>query len=54
MSCPKEVRKRCKTISFRLTPGQLAEIGELVHLSGLTKQDYLTIARLKAGGRRPK
>lgn len=42
MSCPKETRKRCKTISFWLTPGQLAEIDELVRLSGLTKQDYLT------------
>lgn len=42
MSCPKEARKRCKTISSWLTPGQLAEIDELVRLSGLTKQDYLT------------
>ncbi len=42
MSCPKEARKRSKTITFWLTPGQAAEIDELVRLSGLTKQDYLT------------
>lgn len=41
MSCPKEARKRSETITFWLTPGQAAEIDELVHLSGLTKQDYL-------------
>lgn len=42
MSCRKEARKRCKTISFWLTPGQVAEIDELARLSGLSKQDYLT------------
>lgn len=42
MSCPKKAQKRCKTIFFWLTPGQLAEIDELVRLSGLTKQYYLT------------
>lgn len=42
MSCPKEARKGSKTITFWLTPGQAAEIDELVRLSGLTKQDYLT------------
>lgn len=42
MSCPKEARKRSKTITFWLTPGQVAEIDKLVRLSGLTKQDYFT------------
>lgn len=42
MSCPKEARKRSKTITFWLTPGQATEINELVRLSRLTKQDYLT------------
>lgn len=42
MSCQKEARKKSKTITFWLTPGQAAEIDELVRLSGLTKQDYLT------------
>lgn len=41
MSCPKEARKRCRTISFWVTPGQAAEIDELARLSGLAKQDYL-------------
>lgn len=41
MSCPKEARKRCRTISFWVTPGQAAEIDELTRLSGLAKQDYL-------------
>lgn len=38
MSCPKEARKRCRTITFWLTPGQVAEIDELVGLSGLTRR----------------
>lgn len=42
MSCLKEARKRSKTITFWLTPGQAAEIDELVRLSELTKKDYLT------------
>ena len=41
MSCPKEARKRCRTISFWVTPGQATEIDELARLSGLTKQDCL-------------
>lgn len=41
MSCPKDARRRCRTISFWITPGQAAEIDELVRLSGLAKQDYL-------------
>lgn len=41
MSCPKEARKRCRTISFWVTPGQAAEIDDLARLSGLAKQDYL-------------
>lgn len=42
MNCPKEARKRCKTITFWITPGQAQENDELARLSGLTKQDYLT------------
>lgn len=42
MSCPKEARKRCRTISFWVTSGQATEIDELARLSGLAKQDYLT------------
>lgn len=41
MSCPKEARKRCRTISFWVTPGQAAEIDELARLNELAKQDYL-------------
>lgn len=41
MSCPKETRKRCRTISFWVTPGQAAEIDELARLSGLAKQGHL-------------
>lgn len=42
MSCPREARKRSKTITFWVTPAQAAEIDEMVKISGLTKQDYLT------------
>lgn len=41
MSCAKEARKRCKTITFWVTPEQAAEIDRMVAASGLTKQDYL-------------
>lgn len=41
MSCSKEARKRCRTISFWVTPGQAEEIDELARLSGLAKQDCL-------------
>ena len=41
MSCPKETRKKCRTISFWVTPGQAAEIDELARLSGLAKQGHL-------------
>lgn len=41
MSRPKETRKRCRTISFWVTPGQAAEIDELARLSGLAKQGHL-------------
>lgn len=41
MSCPREARKRCKTIAFWVTPAQAAEIDEMARTSGLTKQDYL-------------
>ncbi len=42
MSCPRETCKRSRTISFWVTPAQAAEINEMVKISGLTKQDYLT------------
>ena len=42
MSCAKEARKRCKTITFWVTPEQAAEIDRMVAASGLTKQDYIT------------
>lgn len=42
MSCSREARKRSKTITFWVTPAQATEIDELVKISGLTKQDYLT------------
>lgn len=42
MSCSREVRKRSKTITFWVTPAQATEIDEMVKISGLTKQDYLT------------
>lgn len=42
MSCTREARKRSKTISFWVTPAQAVEIDEMVKISGLTKQDYLT------------
>lgn len=29
MSCPREARKRCKTIAFWVTPAQAAEIDEM-------------------------
>lgn len=41
MSCPKEARKRSKTIAFWVTPGQAEEIDKMVKTSGLSKQDYL-------------
>lgn len=47
MSCPREARKRNKTIAFWVTPGQAAEIDEMVRTSGLTKQDYLLMRALE-------
>lgn len=47
MSCPREARKRSKTISFWVTPGQAAEIDEMAKTSGLTKQDYLLTRTLE-------
>lgn len=47
MSCPREARKRSKTIAFWVTPGQAAEIDEMVKTSGLTKQDYLLTRALE-------
>lgn len=47
MSCPREARKRSKTIAFWVTPEQAAEIDEMVRTSGLTKQDYLLMHALE-------
>ena len=47
MSCPREARRRSKTISFWVTPGQAAEIDEMAKMSGLTKQDYLLTRALE-------
>ena len=47
MSYPREARKRSKTIAFWVTPGQAAEIDEMVRTSGLTKQDYLLTRALE-------
>ena len=35
-------RWRCKTIAFRMSPEEAAQLDEVVRLSGLTKQDYIT------------
>jgi len=35
-------RWRCKTIAFRMSPEEGAQLDEAVRLSGLTKQDYIT------------
>lgn len=35
-------RRRCKTIAFRMSPEEAAQLDEAVQLSGLTKQDYIT------------
>ena len=32
----------CKTIAFRMSPEEAAQLDEVVRLSGLTKQDYIT------------
>lgn len=47
MSCPREARKRSKTIAFWATPAQAAEIDEMAKTSGLTKQDYLLMRALE-------
>ena len=35
-------RWRSKTIAFRMSPEEAAQLDEAVQLSGLTKQDYIT------------
>lgn len=35
-------RWRCKTIAFRMSPEEAAQLDEAVRLSGITKQDYIT------------
>lgn len=35
-------RWRCKTIAFRMSPEEAAQLDTAVRLSGLTKQDYIT------------
>jgi hypothetical protein len=45
MPCPNEARKRCMTISFRVTPEQAKHLDVLVAASGMTKQDYI-VAKL--------
>lgn len=35
-------RWRSKTIAFRMSPEEAAQLDEAVRLSGLTKQDYIT------------
>ena len=35
-------RWRCKTIAFRMSPEEAAQLDEAVRLSGLTKQDCIT------------
>lgn len=35
-------RWRCKTVAFRVSPEEDAQIERYVQLSGLTKQDYIT------------
>ena len=35
-------RWRSKTVAFRVSPEEDAQIGRYVQLSGLTKQDYIT------------
>ena len=47
MSCPREARKRSKTIAFWVTPAQAAEIYEMARTSGMTKQDYLLTRALE-------
>lgn len=46
MSCPNSARKRSVTIAFRVTSQQAEEIDRMAALSGLAKQDYLTLRAL--------
>ena len=40
-------RWRSKTIAFRVSPEEDVQINRMVHMSGLTKQEYLTANMLK-------
>jgi len=40
-------RWRCKTIAFRVSPEEDAQINRMVAISGLSKQEYLTTNMLK-------
>lgn len=42
MPCPNDHRKRSVTVGFRISPEENNRLNELVRLSGMTKQDYIT------------
>lgn len=41
MPCPNSVRKRSKTMAFRLTPEEHAVLCERIALSGLDRQEHI-------------
>ena len=42
MPCPTDHRKRSVTVGFRVSPEENRRIDQMVRLSGMTKQDYIT------------